>query len=126
MLCYDAATAIDVIHPQKYMRWSLKTFLQDGKKYIVSGSTDKTLKIWDGAKHRCETTLTSSTRILSLGTYTVNGHNYVACGGGPPNEIEIWNIETHLTQRHVRHTSGLYALHAFEINGKIYLDSGSD
>jgi len=72
----------------------LATFVQDGKKYFVSGSTDKTLKIWDGAEHICETTLTSSNFICSLYTFTVGGHNYVACGGLHPYEIEIWNIET--------------------------------
>jgi len=68
--------------------------MQDGKKYFVSGSGDKTLKIWDGAEHRCKTTLTSSTSILSLDTYTIDEHNYIASGGLHPHEIEIWNIET--------------------------------
>jgi len=101
--------------------WSLATFVQHGKKYFVSGSYDKTLKIWDGAEHRCET----SNIISSLDTYNVGGHNYVACSGD--YEIEIWNIETKQCVKNIEgHTSGIYSLLAFELNGKKYLASGSD
>jgi len=102
--------------------WSLSAFVQDGKKYFVSVSRDKTLKIWDGAEHRRQTTITFSTNICSIDTFTIDGHNYVSCGGGPPYEIEIWNIETKQCVENIKgHTSGIYALLSFELNGKVYL-----
>jgi len=74
----------------------LAIFVQDDKKHFVSGSwMDRKIKIWDAADHhRCETILIFSSWICSLETFTIDGHNCIACGGGNPYEIEMWKIET--------------------------------
>jgi len=96
----------------------LAEIVQDGKKYFVSRSWDETLKILDGAEHRCERALSSSNLIRLLDTYTIdvilvrlksgtskqknvsktlkrlNGNKYLA-SGSYNDTIKIWDLSTY-------------------------------
>jgi WD40 repeat protein len=59
-------------------------------QWFVSGSNDKTLKLWDTSKSECIHTYTGQASVKSL-SISSDGSYIVSCG---EDEIIVWNIET--------------------------------
>ncbi|MEO0841030.1 MAG: NB-ARC domain-containing protein [Cyanobacteria bacterium J06643_5] len=70
--------------------WSID-FNHDGTK-IVSGSSDRTVKIWNSHTGQCLKTLSGHSRpVLSVG-FSHDGNTVASCGGH--SIIKLWNVET--------------------------------
>lgn len=104
-------------------------FENDGINYLVSGSYDRCIKIWDLRKSSNENTATlfPSANIYSLKSFEMNQTNFIT-SAGYSNDIEIWNIsEKKLEYTLKGHRSFIFALVTFVKNGHdVYLISGSD
>jgi WD40 repeat protein len=70
--------------------WAI-AFNPDGSK-IVSGSSDRTVKIWDSQTGQCLKTLYGHNRPVLSVTFSPNGKTIASCGGH--SIIKLWNIET--------------------------------
>jgi WD40 repeat protein len=93
----------------------------DGK-YLISGSSDITIKVWDwqtGVEVRTLTGHTSSVHAIAL---SVDG-KYLISGSGD-STLKVWDWQTGVEVRTLTgHTDRVYAI-AFSVDGK-YLISGS-
>ena len=70
---------------------SVYSLIKFSRYEIISGSYDKTIKIWDLVKGKCLQTLTGHTRyVMSLLKIT----NNILASGSDDQSIKIWNICT--------------------------------
>ncbi|BAY85315.1 WD-40 repeat-containing protein [Calothrix parasitica NIES-267] len=70
--------------------WSI-AFNPDGTK-IVSGSSDRTVKIWNSQTGQCLKTLSGHNRPVLCVSFSPDGNTVASCGGH--SIIKLWNIET--------------------------------
>ena len=70
--------------------WSI-AFNPDGTK-IVSGSSDRTVKIWNSQTGQCLKTLSGHNRPVLCVSFSPNGNTVASCGGH--SIIKLWNVET--------------------------------
>ena len=70
--------------------WSI-AFNLDGTK-IVSGSSDRTVKIWNSQTGQCLKTLFGHNRPVLSVAFSPGGNTVASCGGH--SIIKLWNVET--------------------------------
>ncbi|NJM21855.1 MAG: hypothetical protein HC907_25605 [Richelia sp. SM1_7_0] len=70
--------------------WSI-AFNPDSKK-IVSGSSDRTVKIWDSQTGQCLKTFQGHNRPVLSVAFSSDGKTIASCGGH--SMIKLWNVET--------------------------------
>jgi len=95
----------------------------DGKT-VVSGSIDKTLKVWDLATGRCRATLKGHTGSVSGVAVTPDGKTIVS--GSSDKTLKVWGLETgrcHATFK--GHTDDVYGV-AVTPDGKTVVSASSD
>ncbi|MBW4611140.1 MAG: hypothetical protein KME22_29025 [Hassallia sp. WJT32-NPBG1] len=96
-------------------------FSLDGK-YLVSGSHDSTLKVWDWQTGVEVRTLRSHSSGVNAIAFSVDGKYLVS--GSHDSTLKVWDWQTGVEVRTLRsHSSGVNAI-AFSLDGK-YLVSGS-
>ncbi|NJL79146.1 MAG: hypothetical protein HC917_10425 [Richelia sp. SM2_1_7] len=66
-------------------------FNPDSKK-IVSGSSDRTVKIWDSQTGQCLKTFQGHNRPVLSVAFSSDGKTIASCGGH--SMIKLWNVET--------------------------------
>ena len=59
---------------------------------IISGSDDKTIKVWDMATGKLLTDLEGHEKSVTCVSFSANGYNIVS--GSDDKTIKIWDIET--------------------------------
>jgi WD40 repeat protein len=95
---------------------------QDGK-YIVSGSADNSIKIWNIQERREECSLTGHTNAVYSVAISQDGKYIVS--GSVDKSIKIWNIQERREECSLTgHTKAVYSV-AISQDGK-YIVSGSD
>jgi len=108
---------------------SLQYFQHGDEKYIASGALDKTLKIWrpeNSNPDNVVSRLISSIKIRALTFFTIDGVVLLACAGGSPYKIEVWNVNEKQLEYVLRGHSGyINALLQYEDQGNHYLISAS-
>ncbi len=70
--------------------WSI-AFNPDGKK-IVSGSSDRTVKIWDSLTGQCLKTFYGHNRPVLSVAFSPHGNTIASCGGH--SIIKLWNLQS--------------------------------
>ena len=70
--------------------WSI-AFNADGTK-IVTGSSDRTVKVWDSDTGQCLKTLFGHNRPVLSVAFSADGNTIASCGGH--SIIKLWNVET--------------------------------
>jgi len=70
--------------------WSI-AFSPDGTK-IASGSSDRTVKIWNSHTGQCLKTLSVHSRPVLSVTFSPDGNTVASCGGH--SIIKLWNVQT--------------------------------
>jgi len=102
-------------------------FKKNRKTYLASGSYDKTIKVWADNKFSTPVaTLETSSEILSLVTFEINGVPFIASAGDCSFDIEIWNMNLNeLDSTLVGHRTGISSLYCFNKFGIIHLVSSS-
>ena len=68
---------------------TLKGINGDGKVYLLSGSDDRTIKIWSLDEYALQTTLSCDSCVCSFATLEIDGKACLASGHSP-NEIKLW------------------------------------
>merc|ERR1719245_1921353 len=104
------------------------SFEEEGVNYLVSGSFDKSIKIWDFDKPGDENiTLSTSSSVRSITKFEMNGKKLLASAGSCCNEIEIWDLSNKKLEFKLNgHSDWISSLKCFEKNGNNYLFSGSN
>jgi len=106
----------------------LSHFVRDGITYLISGSDDKIIKIWnlnDSADSKVLGEILTSSRVYSTTTFEIDGYQFCASTGS--SNIEIWNLRNReLTGTLVGHSDYIYTLLNYESNGQRFLISGGD
>jgi len=108
---------------------ALQCYTENGLKYLVSGSYDKTVKVWDLEKSQSESIFDisiTSTQIYALAIFEIHGMTVMACGGYGSHGIDVWNLSSSKLEYALEeHTCNVHALSFFEKNDYPYLISGS-
>ena len=91
------------------------TFSPDGKT-LVSGSVDKTIRLWDVATGKQKKTITGHTDYVSSLTFSPGGHTFAS--GGGDGTLHLWNVATGKHEKTVHRTYriNLYATVQFKWN----------
>jgi len=107
---------------------ALVLFQKNGKTLVASGSHDRTIKIWDAETLSSSpiATLETSSRVLSVVSYEMDGTPFMASAGDYNFDIEIWNLNKNVVEYSlVGHFNGVSTLHCFTKNEKLFLISSS-
>ena len=98
-------------------------FTPDGK-WIVTGSFDKTLRLWDTATNKSVHTLQGHTGIVLAVTISKDGSRIAS--GSLDKTIRLWDIPTHSQAASLTgHGSQIYGL-AFSPDGKLLASASND
>merc|ERR1712176_35956 len=107
---------------------ALSNFEKDGFIYLVSGSMDKHINIWDVSDSKnvkVSTTLSRSVCITSMTMFQKDDHQFIAIGLN--SDIEVWNLEALSLDYTLKgHRNDVYALSNYKSNGKHFIISGGD
>ena len=95
----------------------------DGK-FIVSGSSDNTIKIWDAAKAECILTLQGHTRLVHACAISPDGKFIVS--GSFDNTIKIWDVAKAKCIRTLQGHSDWVLACAISPDGKLIVSGSSD
>ena len=102
--------------------WGESVCYSPDRKYVVSGSEDKTIKIWEIETGRCIRTLEEHTSSVTSVVYSPNG-KYVASGSGD-GTIKLWEVSSGSCVKTLEeHTSSVTSV-VYSPNGR-YVVSGS-
>ncbi len=93
--------------------WAI-AFNPDGTK-IVSGSSDRTVKIWNSQTGQCLKTFFGHNRPILSVAFSPDGNTIASCGGH--STIKLWNIETGECDRTIQEKAS-YTI-KFNCNGLI-------
>jgi len=107
---------------------ALSYFEKDGFVYLVSGSMDKHINIWDESDSKSvkvSTTLSRSACVTSMTLFQKNDQQFIAIS--LTSDIEVWNLEFHALEYTLKgHINDVYALSNYKSNGKQFIISGGD
>src|SRR5260370_851423 len=98
-------------------------FSPDGKR-VVSGSVDRTVKVWDAEKGQETLTLKGHTSTLTSVTFTPDGKPVVSCS--KDQTVKVWdavNGQENLTLK--GHTRSVWCV-AFSADGKRVVSGSAD
>ncbi len=97
-------------------------YFSANRKYIASGSADKTVKIWNVSTGDCLATLTG--HIKSVRSVSFSGDEKYVVSGSDDKSVMIWDVATsNCLATLTGHTSGVTSV-SFSVDGK-YVASGS-
>jgi WD40 repeat protein len=99
-------------------------FSPDGK-LIVSGSHDRTVRIWDSETGRCLKTLFGHTQSISVVAFSPDGV-LIASGDRWGHTLKIWNVQTGACIYSVEGHSGDIHDLSFSPDGKLVVTAGDD
>ncbi|ETO07752.1 hypothetical protein RFI_29639, partial [Reticulomyxa filosa] len=111
--------------------WSIDHLTFDDHQFICSGSSDKTVRVWDIDNNKqiqlFNGHLNNVLCVKFSQYYYHNNHRNVICSSSSDNTIRFWDIK-HNKQLHILngHTGGIGGIEFSSFNGGRYLCSGSD
>lgn len=82
---------------------------------IVSGSTDKTVKIWNVRSEKCIDTLSGHSGQINAIVHFENTKEKLVCSGSSDKTIIIWNLDKSKSNSKTLHVKEI----TFEINYKV-------
>jgi len=100
--------------------WSV-AFSPDGR-LLASGSTDKTIKLWDVASGSLVRTLTGHTMAVSSVAFSPDGR-LLASGNGWPDTIKLWDMASGSLVRTLSGHTGPVTSVAFSPDGRLLASS---
>jgi WD40 repeat protein len=103
--------------------WVLSTAFSPDGKFVVSGSTDKTARVWEAATGREVSRMTHGDWVLSV-AFSPDG-KYVA-SGSDDKTARVWETATGLEVARVTYGVGRVNAIAFSPDGKYVASSGCD
>jgi WD40 repeat protein len=102
-------------------------FSPDGKR-LASGSSDRTVKVWDAETSRELFTLKGHAFAVTSVCFSPDG-NRIASGGGEsfkPGEVKLWDAATGKKQRDLRGHTGRVSSVAFSPDCRLLASTGDD
>merc|ERR1712176_786838 len=99
--------------------YALELFEKNNVKYLISGSYDKTMKVWNTDKdlNNPISSISSKVYIYAIASFEMNGELFVACGGGGIYNIEVWNVMKNKLEYTLKgHSNTIYSLLIFGSN----------
>lgn len=87
-----------------HMNWVRSAHFSPDDKMAVSGSDDKTVKLWDLATKTCVKTYMEHTGIIVSTQFHPSGHLIAACSSD--RSIKVWDIRTHKLLQHYGNAHG--------------------
>ncbi|KAK1867508.1 hypothetical protein I4F81_010015 [Pyropia yezoensis] len=92
-----------------HLGWVRALAVEPGNEWFVSGSADRTIKVWDTASGRLKLTLTGHIGVVR-GLAVSARHPYMF-SAGDDKQVKCWDLETNQVVRHYHgHLSGVYTL----------------
>ena len=98
-------------------------FSPDGQ-FILSGSNDKSLKLWDIEKSRLVRTYRGSKGAVTSVTFSPDGQHFLS--GGTGKTLKLWQVESKKSIREFKGHTGTVTAVAFSQDGQFILSSGKD
>merc|ERR1711933_717685 len=109
--------------------FALSYFEKNERIYIACGSFEKItiFDVTDTNKFKVSATIPTSSTVLSIITFKVDGSPFLACGKIISKDINVWNLEKNQLDYSLKgHTDQISALKNYEMNGKTFIVSGSN
>jgi len=108
--------------------WSLCTTQLDGRPVIVSGSDDKTVRVWDLATGApIGQPLTGHTYpVSSVAAAQLNGRPVIISAGSDDKTVRVWDLATGapIGQPLTGHTAEAYSVATAQLDGRPVIVSG--
>ena len=90
---YKQKMELPVVHNLKGHTDSVLTVaFGSGERYAISGSKDRTVRVWDLLTGKCVKILEGHTNVISGVAMSSDGHR--AFSSSMDNTVRVWNLET--------------------------------
>jgi hypothetical protein len=105
---------------------ALTTCTLDGRVVVVSGSDDKSVRLWDAAAGTQLKLLNGHTRpVKAVTTCTLDGR-VVVVSGSSDNSVRLWDAAAGTQLKQLKgHTSAVFAVTTCTLDGRVVVVSGS-
>jgi len=101
----------------------LEVFTLDAAQYLVSGSQDNSLRMWDLKDNASTCTLRGHVNTVHALVFFMENNTPMLASGSDDNTIKIWDLSMKSLVKTIEVTSAVTTLASFEIGKKVYLAS---